>query len=476
MPYNWEGDYIIRDTEIQKKRYVIGSPSRQITTDIREWISSPDDTVMKGILRKLFKEAKLPRTKNPGDFDKRAMTLWRFVAQNIKYVHDSKKQNKEDFWLFPSEIYTLRQGDCEDGTFLLVSLLIACGISPFCVRAALGEIFDENDRSLGGHCWPLYKNELGKWCILESTLDTIPSRMPEANMLAQERQSFRYVPYYCFNNFHLWEIAPERKFFSGKNPLHRYLGPRKHKVNMRNTILPSGGWLSRMTGDWEPGHLEVTTEALKNKGFSEHAINIAADGSQDPDFYSWSVPASHAQTGNDAEGRTTESRNQSIDNYVALIKSRTERLFSIAQHDTRSGLFLLGYILHGIQDLATHKGITNAQHSYISKLLGTANDPDHDEANRNKSGEYSLKYLEFINQRFATIYDSLLNYGGSGLPWDRLLPNEKDTILGVSGWDLSPAAYLDYNGLAEKYKTIKGDYPLDDTIWNAEEVFSLLVR
>jgi hypothetical protein len=97
--------------------------------------------------------------------------------------------------------------------------------------------------------------------------------------------------------------------------------------------------------------------------------------------------------------------------------------------------------------------------------------PQHD-----SSYEYSLKYLEFINQRFATIYDSLLNYGGSGLPWDRLLPNEKDTILGVSGWDLSPAAYLDYNGLSEKYKTIKDDYPLDDTIWNAEEVFALLVQ
>jgi len=127
MPHHWEGDYIIQNTEIKKKRYVMGSPNLQITTDIREWISDADNTVMKDILKKLVDEAGLPKTKNPGDFDKRAMTLWRFVARNIRYIHDSKKQNKEDFWLFPSEIYTLRQGDCEDGTFLLVSLLIASG-------------------------------------------------------------------------------------------------------------------------------------------------------------------------------------------------------------------------------------------------------------------------------------------------------------------------------------------------------------
>lgn len=476
MPYNWEGDYIIHDTVIRKKRFVIGSANRQIPTDIREWVSSPDNTVMKEILRKLVSDGGLPRTKNPGDFDRRAMILWNFVARAIRYVHDSKKQSKNDFWLFPSEIYTLRQGDCEDGSFLLASLLIASGISPFCVRVVLGEVFDENDKSLGGHCWPLYKNELGVWCILESTLDTVPSRMPEANLLAQGRQSFRYVPYYCFNNFHLWEIARERTFHPGKHALHRYEGPRKRKLNMRDTILPSGGWLSRMTGDWEPGHLEVTTEALKSRGFSGNAITIAADASQDPDFYSWSVAASHAQTENDSEGRTAESRDQAIGNYVALIKSRTAQLCGIARQEARKGLYLLGYILHSIQDLATHKGITNAQHSYMSRLLGKKNDPDHDAANRAKAGDYSLQYLDYLQREFAPVYQSLLDYQGSGFPLERLLPNEKCRVLGASGWDLTPAAFLDYNGLADKYRPIAGQYPVEDTIWNTEEVFDLLMK
>jgi len=68
-----------------------------------------------------------------------------------------------------------------------------------------------------------------------------------------------------------------------------------------------------------------------------------------------------------------------------------------------------------------------------------------------------------------------MNYTGRGLPLDILLPNEKADLLDTSGWDLTPAAYLEYNGLAEKYKTIKDECPVEGAIWNTEDVFDLLV-
>ena len=55
-------------------------------------------------------------------------------------------------------------------------------------------------------------------------------------------------------------------------------------------------------------------------------------------------------------------------------------------------------------------------------------------------------------------------------------PSLKCRVLGASGWDLTPAAFLDYNGLADKYRPIAGQYPVEDTIWNTEEVFDLLVK
>jgi predicted transglutaminase-like cysteine proteinase len=240
MSYNWEGDMILHNTLIEKKRYVIGTAGTPIKADIREWISFEDNIVMKEVINQLIVEKKLPGSRNPGDFDRRARSIWDFVARNISYVHDSEKQSKEDFWLFPPEIYTLKQGDCEDGSFLLATLLIASGISPFCVRIVLGEVFNTNGRSIGSHCWPVYKNETGKWCILESTLDRIPSRFPPADNLAEKKQSYRYAPYYCFNNRHLWLIFPEddREAKMPKN-LNRYLKLRRNKVNMKATRSPS---------------------------------------------------------------------------------------------------------------------------------------------------------------------------------------------------------------------------------------------
>ncbi len=231
MAYNWEGDVILQDCAIGKKRYVIAS-RQPITTDIREWISFGDNVVMKETLSELREKRGLPATKKPGDFDKRAAVIWGFVARQIRYVHDTAEYKKDDFWLFPPETLQLGKGDCEDGSFLLASLLIASGISPFCVRVVLGMAFDDKGMSLGGHCWPVYKNEAGIWCILESTLDEVPSRMPEAEELAEEGRAFRYAPLYCFNGHHLWEILPPETEVVGRGKLDRYFRVRKKMADM----------------------------------------------------------------------------------------------------------------------------------------------------------------------------------------------------------------------------------------------------
>ena len=232
MAHNWEGDLILQDCAVEKKRYVIGR-RQPITTDIREWISCEDNAIIKEIRATLREKYGLPTTKKPGDFDRRAMVIWRLIIKHIEYVHDIKKYKKDDFWLYPPETWQIRKGDCEDGSFLLASLLIASGISPFCVRVVLGMAFDRSGKSLGGHCWPIYKNEAGIWCILESTLDAVPSSMPEADELAEVGRTFRYAPLYCFNGHHLWEISPGGAARAEGRGLKTYLKIRRRKVNMR---------------------------------------------------------------------------------------------------------------------------------------------------------------------------------------------------------------------------------------------------
>jgi Transglutaminase-like superfamily len=239
MNYNWEGDAILQDTAIDKKRYVIGR-KEPLTTDIREWMSFRDNIIIRDILAELTGKRGLPTTKKPGEFDKRAMVVWRFVTDSIAYMHDTTQYKKDDFWLFPPETYQIGKGDCEDSSFLLATLLLSCGISPFCVRVVMGMAYEGTGKPLGGHCWPIYKTEAGRWCILESTLDKIPARMPDADELAGEGQPFRYEPLYCFNDHHLWEIFSQSAAKTGGGNLKKYFKARTKKVDMR-TVLQGGG-------------------------------------------------------------------------------------------------------------------------------------------------------------------------------------------------------------------------------------------
>jgi hypothetical protein len=150
VSYNWEGDAILQDTAIDKKRFVIGR-KEPLTTDIREWMSFRDNIIIRDILAELTEKRDLPTTKKPGDFDKRAMVVWQFVTGSIAYIHDTTQYKKDDFWLFPPETYQVGKGDCEDSSFLLASLLLSSGISPFCVRVVMGMAYEGTGKPLGGH-------------------------------------------------------------------------------------------------------------------------------------------------------------------------------------------------------------------------------------------------------------------------------------------------------------------------------------
>jgi hypothetical protein len=473
MNYNWDGDVIIQESAIDEKRYVIGC-KKPITTDIREFVSPADDAVIKRILDELVKRKKLPISKQPGDFDKRAMIVWDHVARGVKYDNDAKMERKADFWLFPSEVHTLGVGDCEDGSFLLASLLIGSGISPFNVRVALGELFDKAGNSLGGHCWPMYKNEAGLWCILESTFDRAPWGLPTIDRFAGTDE-LRYVPHFCFNNHHLWAIRHEEQ---QKPRLGNYLDGKSRRgklANMKDPRFPSGGFLSAIAGDNSPGHLELTGDALKPFGFSEDAISVAADAAQDPDLYEWYTPAAHAQTDcHVGTGATKQSNGEAIACFLSWFKDINGKFLS-ADGDMHA-LFFLGYLLHGVQDLASHQGLTNAQHIYESAVLKKGGDDcDHLEVNREKARDYAVMLLERLKSKNAALFKRLSGYdAGFSFLAPKVAKEDKCRLLGKPGWDFTIPAYLEYKGLAEKYEAVKKANPVE--LWDRDKVFNRLLR
>lgn len=454
MKFNWDGDCIIHGCAIERKRFVLGS-NEAITTDVREFVSPADDVVIKNVLKELAAKHKLPKSTNPGDFDKRAMGIWDFVARNINYEFDRKEQGKDDFWLFPSEVLTLKEGDCEDSSFLLASLLIGSGISPFNVRVALGELRSKEGIILGGHCWVMYKNEAGSWCLLESTFDRVPWSMPAADRFTDDVE-ITYVPYYVFNNYHLWAVYHDKA--DRKRGFMAFIASRKKMHNLRNPEFASGGWLSVLTGDNSPGHLELTTEILQSLGFSSDAISVVCDAAQDPDFYEWDHPCAHAQTSNNDNGETNETPDNAINSYLEWLQGRINMIYPAAEESLDYGLFFLGYALHGIQDLAAHQGVTNAQHSYETYINPGSGgiDCDHNDGNRKVAKEYTTQFLQGLESKNPDLFTKMKKYDAGFSIFDpKVSKATKCQLLKVKDWDFSVSAYMAYKGLAEKYKLVK---------------------
>lgn len=221
---NWAGDTIIRDTVVWDKRAVLGYPGLYIPTDIRQWLSNRENEV----LRRALQEIGLPSSRQAGTFDIRAWRIWDYVARMVEYVPDKQAFGLEEFWLFPEETLLLRKGDCEDSCFLLASLLFASGISEHVVRVVLGQVV--SDQSAYGHAWVVYQNEQGIWCLLESTLDSVPDRLVPAEAFTQSGNQYQYEPQFCLNSSHMWSISPVKMQIAGYLKMRSIRPERKGSI------------------------------------------------------------------------------------------------------------------------------------------------------------------------------------------------------------------------------------------------------
>src|SRR5262249_15989271 len=100
----------------------------------------------------------------PGSLDYRA----RKIAEHVGALAYRAEGRGVDQWLFPAETLAAGGGDCEDLSFLLAAMLEAAGISPYCIRVALGSIVVHGeDERRWDHAWVVYQSEIGVWSILE---------------------------------------------------------------------------------------------------------------------------------------------------------------------------------------------------------------------------------------------------------------------------------------------------------------------
>ena len=238
--WNWDGDEIVHRPIIPASR-TIPNTKKRYAIDIREFLTTTDNAVVSEKLGELIHSVSPSdqacfRSHARGSFDFRADTIMQSFRQ-LRYLHRANQTGRgPDAWLYPDETLAQGGGDCEDLAFLLAALLLAAGISPYCVRVALGSLnisLANGKRETHDHCWVMYQNEAAVWEILEP-MTAVGTRSGKKGIGPAQSQvrSLEYVPHYVFNADHLWRIhsrnvdrktgfadyCQDRKFWRAFNP------------------------------------------------------------------------------------------------------------------------------------------------------------------------------------------------------------------------------------------------------------------
>ena len=255
--WSWDGEVIVHKPVVPnaRKQPITGRP---YDVDVRAFLETTDNAILREALDSIAKEDLgephrsrfLART--PGSFDFRVEVLKRFVAEKVKY---EPRPDRFDAWLYPEETLSSRRGDCEDRAFLLASLMIASGISSYCVRVVLGKVHALPRGKTIDHVWVMYKDESGLWqCIepLDHARGGKRSRAPETR--------FVYEPMYLFNDEHMWAIGAN----SHARTFTRFLRRRKDdSTDTRRTLRtyrPSFGY---------PRHRDTVWKAIDPDQFND---------------------------------------------------------------------------------------------------------------------------------------------------------------------------------------------------------------
>ncbi len=232
---------------------------------------------------------------------------------------------------------------------------------------AIGTALAE-EGSAGGypsfHEWFIEKVD-GNPSLWDSPKDTI---QPISKRLAYDTQQKEFVI--------LPEDIPEiaLKPMSAEqreNPkLQPFVGSATEPPRLRPFLSSGGMWNWLTLNPFLPGHYDVTWEVLNEPNFpwsfTPRAAEVVADASRDPDLFEWKCPAAHAQNPYNDSGDITVDFSVGKPAFFSWIR---DRLFDIqaaqAANDDRLALYQLGRVLHSIQDLASHRGMDNAEHSWL---------------------------------------------------------------------------------------------------------------
>jgi len=157
--------------------------------DVRSFIWS-DDVVLKDIIKKnnLMGE----------NDDETAYKCMRFVQKRIKY-----KPDKGEDWKYPLDTYYDGYGDCEDSSFLLLSLINNCGVPLYKAKVCCGWVLNPRTKKYDiGHAYVIYLREDKEWVSLDTTYYPTTTKI---NLRQKHKNDKKYGRiWFTFNSKFVW--------------------------------------------------------------------------------------------------------------------------------------------------------------------------------------------------------------------------------------------------------------------------------
>jgi len=123
--------------------------------------------------------------------DEKAYKLHKWVLENFPYITDEQQYGREELWVSPVMSLRAGAGDCEDGAFLLHSLMLNAGIPADRIRTYGGMVEVPGSNQEGGHAWTAYRRESdNEWVVLDTSY--YPTLAP-LSLLPLMKDDDRYI-------------------------------------------------------------------------------------------------------------------------------------------------------------------------------------------------------------------------------------------------------------------------------------------
>lgn len=134
---------------------------------------------------------------SPSDTDDAKMyKIEQWVINNIKYVSDIEQYHRSELWALPTMTVESKQGDCEDGAFLIHSLALHADVDPDRLRTYGGIVVIQDGTGIGGHSWTAYQREIdNKWIVLDWSYWIKDSPLAEREPMSED---LKYIDDYFF--------------------------------------------------------------------------------------------------------------------------------------------------------------------------------------------------------------------------------------------------------------------------------------